>query len=251
MVLSCGEDAAVKSVDFRADSPDCDILVTREGNVRVPLYSIHVNPVNSVQFITSGRDPWVRFYDRRMLASESADDEASGSSSVTKKNGATPVKKFCPHPLVPQPPPPTEKRKPPPFHHKANVSCAVFSHDGAQILASYNDDDIYLFDASHSDGADSVKRYQGHRNNATVKGVNFYGPRSEYVVSGSDCGHVFIWDKETEQVVQFLPGDEGGVVNVLEPHPCLPYLATSGLDHDVRNEGCRYWDLNSCFLLGW
>lgn len=229
VILSCGEDAAVKSVDLRADDPDCDILVTREGSVRVPLYSIHVNPLNSVQFITSGRDPWVRFYDRRMLSS--TDDDASGS---TKKNAASPVKKFCPHPLVPQPPPVTDKRKRAPYHQKANVSCAVFSHDGSQILASYNDDDIYLFDASHSDGADSVKRYQGHRNNATVKGVNFYGPRSEYVVSGSDCGHVFIWDKETEQVVQFLPGDEGGVVNVLEPHPYLPYLATSGLDHDVK-----------------
>lgn len=45
-----------------------------------------------------------------------------------------------------------------------------------------------------------------------VKGVNFYGPRSEYVVSGSDCGHVFLWDKQTENVVQFLKGDSTGVV---------------------------------------
>ena len=30
-LLSCGEDAAVKSIDLRADNPDCDILVTREG----------------------------------------------------------------------------------------------------------------------------------------------------------------------------------------------------------------------------
>ena len=47
----------------------------------------------------------------------------------------------------------------------------------------------------------------------TVKGVSFYGPRSEYIVSGSDCGHVFLWDKETEQVVQFLEADECGVVS--------------------------------------
>ena len=49
------------------------------------------------------------------------------------------------------------------------MTCAVFSDDGSQILASYNDDDIYLFDALHSDGADYVKRYQGHRNNRTIK----------------------------------------------------------------------------------
>lgn len=31
-----------------------------------------------------------------------------------------------------------------------------------------------------------------------------------------------------------ITGDDGGVVNVLEPHPFLPYLAISGLDNDVR-----------------
>lgn len=25
--------------------------------------------------------------------------------------------------------------------------------------------------------------------------VTFYGPRSEFVVSGSDCGHIFFWNK--------------------------------------------------------
>ena len=33
------------------------------------------------------------------------------------------------------------------------------------------------------------------------------------MVSGSDCGHVFLWDKDTEEVVQFLEGDHEGVVS--------------------------------------
>ena len=37
----------------------------------------------------------------------------------------------------------------------------------AEIVASYNDEDIYLFDSSHSDGADFIHSYKGHRNNAT------------------------------------------------------------------------------------
>ncbi len=41
----------------------------------------------------------------------------------------------------------------------------------AELLASYNDEDIYLFDSNHSDGADYRRRYKGHRNNAT--GVKF------------------------------------------------------------------------------
>uniref|UniRef100_A0A4W3K9H9 DDB1 and CUL4 associated factor 8 n=1 Tax=Callorhinchus milii TaxID=7868 RepID=A0A4W3K9H9_CALMI len=102
------------------------------------------------------------------------------------------------------------------------------------LLTSYNDDDIYLFNTSDENGSEYIKRYKGHRNNATVKGVNFYGPRSQFIVSGSDCGHIFLWEKESCQIIQFLEGDDGGVVNCLEPHPHLPVLATSGLDHSVK-----------------
>lgn len=34
-------------------------------------------------------------------------------------------------------------------------------------MGSYNDEDIYLFDNTHSDGADYIHKYRGHRNNAT------------------------------------------------------------------------------------
>lgn len=46
-----------------------------------------------------------------------------------------------------------------------------------------------------------------------VKGVNFFGPRSEYIVSGSDCSNIFIWDKNTEEVVTYFQGDGTGVVS--------------------------------------
>ncbi len=48
-----------------------------------------------------------------------------------------------------------------------HVTCAVFSHDGSEVLGSYNDEDAYLFKTDHSDGADYGKRFQGHRNNST------------------------------------------------------------------------------------
>lgn len=59
-----------------------------------------------------------------------------------------------------------------------------------------------------------VRNWHGSFSVFLVKGVNFYGPQSEFVVSGSDCGHVFLWDKQTQEVVQFLEGDETGVVSV-------------------------------------
>lgn len=50
-----------------------------------------------------------------------------------------------------------------------NITSAVYSHDGKDLIGSYNNEDIFLFQADHSDGANYRKRYQGHRNIATCK----------------------------------------------------------------------------------
>lgn len=76
--------------------------------------------------------------------------------------------------------------------------------------------------------------FRGHRNDHTVKQVNFFGARSEYVVSGCDTGHIFMWETQSGELAQLLYGDRRGAVNCLETHPNLPVLATSGLEHDVK-----------------
>ncbi|KAI9839127.1 MAG: hypothetical protein M1819_003120 [Sarea resinae] len=78
-----------------------------------------------------------------------------------------------------------------------------------------------------------TRQYRGHCNVKTVKDVNFFGLQDEYVVSGSDSGHVFIWDKKTSQLVNILEGD-GEVVNVVQGHPYEPMLAVSGIDHTIK-----------------
>ncbi|XP_077415485.1 DDB1- and CUL4-associated factor 8 isoform X2 [Vanacampus margaritifer] len=204
--LSAGEDAMVFGIDLRLDRPANKLVMVKEGDKKVGLYTIFVNPAKTHHFAVGGRDQYVRIYDQRKI-------------NENDNNGV--LKKFCPSHLVSS-------------ESKTNITCLVYSHDGTELLASYNDEDIYLFDSNHSDGADYCRRYKGHRNNATVKGVNFYGPCSEFVVSGSDCGHIYLWDKHSARIVQFMEGDRGGVVNCLEPHPHLPGMATSGLDHDIK-----------------
>ena len=50
----------------------------------------------------------------------------------------------------------------------------------------------------------------GHRNSQTVKGVNFMGAADEWVVSGSDCGHIFVWDKRSGRLCRMVKvGGEG------------------------------------------
>lgn len=68
----------------------------------------------------------------------------------------------------------------------------------------------------------------GHRNCRTVKGVSFLGESDEYIMSGSDDGHIYIWSASDGILRQWLPGD-AHVVNCLEPNPVHPLsFATSG-----------------------
>lgn len=46
-----------------------------------------------------------------------------------------------------------------------------------------------------------TRTYRGHCNVRTVKDVNYFGPDDEYVVSGSDDGNFFIWDRKTSELV--------------------------------------------------
>ncbi|KAI8082905.1 WD40-repeat-containing domain protein [Halteromyces radiatus] len=76
-------------------------------------------------------------------------------------------------------------------------------------------------------------KYDGHGNIRTIKDVNFYGAQDEYVMSGSDDGNVFLWDKKTGKIVQILKADQD-TVNVVHGHPSLPYLAASGIDNTIK-----------------
>lgn len=119
------------------------------------LYSIHQNPLYGNEFCVSGRDEFVRIYDTRKLSTSTVpaprNDEDPRDAPETY---SSPLKKFCPHHL-------RDNR------HRPNVTAAVYNYNGREIVASYNDENIYLFDATHSDGADCIKMYEGHRNSAT------------------------------------------------------------------------------------
>lgn len=78
-----------------------------------------------------------------------------------------------------------------------------------------------------------TRQYRGHCNVRTVKDVNYFGPDDEYVVSGSDDGNFFIWDRKTSELVNVLEGD-GEVVNVIQGHPYECMLAVSGIDHTIK-----------------
>uniref|UniRef100_A0A1Q3FES2 Putative wd40 repeat protein n=1 Tax=Culex tarsalis TaxID=7177 RepID=A0A1Q3FES2_CULTA len=194
--LTACENGHVKGYDLR------DNVAKKLTHTRKRLYSISTHPLDN-EFCVSGSDESVLVYDRRNPARPAKSLYPVHMKNANKKEFFT-------------------------------VTCAVYNNTGTEILASYSDEDVYLFDNVHHEEGKYLHRYSGHCNVKTIKGVNFFGPQSEFVVSGSDCGNIFFWDKQSEIIVNWLKGDDAGVVNCLEPHPEFPILATSGLDHDAK-----------------
>ena len=69
-------------------------------------------------------------------------------------------------------------------------------------------------------------KFIGHRNVKTLilEGA-WWGDNT--VLSGSDCGHFFAWDRDSAEILLMREADRH-VVNRVRPHPTLPILATSG-----------------------
>ena len=55
-----------------------------------------------------------------------------------------------------------------------------------------------------------------HTHAHQIKQANFWG--DNWVMSGSDCGRVFVWNKWSGEVVNLLVADTH-VVNCVQPHP--------------------------------
>ncbi|KAJ1943586.1 hypothetical protein FBU59_002866 [Linderina macrospora] len=87
-------------------------------------------------------------------------------------------------------------------------------------------------DSSEDDDSSDIDYSdQSHCNFQTIKDVNFVFDR--YIASGSDDGRLFIWDRQSMEIVQILRGDNE-VVNIIESHPTLPLIAVSGIDCEVH-----------------
>lgn len=130
-VLTAGEDGYVIRCDLR-DNINERLVTAKVNNRRMALYSISSHPLKN-EFCVSGRDQFVRVYDRRNL-----------------KNV---MKTYCPPHLL----------NLGSARHISNITCAVYNYLGDEILASYSDDDIYLFDTNNSTPGSYLHKYQGHQ----------------------------------------------------------------------------------------
>ncbi|KAF3631964.1 hypothetical protein FXO37_27729 [Capsicum annuum] len=223
--FSCSEDGFVQHYDLRSNSATkifcCSSFMenNKRSSSSVRLNSIVIDPRNPNYFAVGGSDEYARVYDIRMYQMEAS------------HNSDRPVNTFCPLHLIET--------------HDIHITALAYS-SSSELLVSYNDELIYLFQKNmglgpsplSSQGEDAEKLvepqvYSGHRNSRTIKGVSFFGPSDEYVLSGSDCGHIFIWKKKGAELVRMMVGDRH-IVNQLAPHPYIPVLATCGIEKTIK-----------------
>ncbi|KAJ4715934.1 DDB1- and CUL4-associated factor 8-like [Melia azedarach] len=243
---TCGEDGVVQHFDLRTGAATelftCLPIDDRRSYMPVVnLNAITIDPRNPNLFAVAGADEYTRLYDIRKY-------KWDGSTEFGQ-----PADYFCPPHLI--------------GDEQVGITGLAFS-DHSELLVSYNDEFIYLFtqdmglglnphpssplsmgsDASemgsdnhsaaspsttNTDGRIAPQVYKGHRNVVTVKGVSFFGPKCEYVVSGSDCGRIFVWKKKGGELIRVMEADKH-VVNCIEPHPHSTMLASSGIENDIK-----------------
>ncbi|GMH17846.1 hypothetical protein Nepgr_019687 [Nepenthes gracilis] len=243
---TCGEDGLVQHFDLRMKSATqlftCHSIHDRQNYLPiVHLDAIAIDPRNPNLFAVAGTDAYTRLYDIRGYKWDSSTDFDK------------PVNFFCPEHLV------GDKR--------VGITGLAFS-DQSELLVSYSDENIYLFtkdmglgfnlapispvstcrDSAESgpedssevsqsamdfDGKPTPQVYTGHQNRETVKDVSFSGPKCEYVISGSDCGRIFIWRKKDGELIRVMEAGKD-VVNCIESHPHTTMLASSGIETDIK-----------------
>jgi tetratricopeptide (TPR) repeat protein len=132
-----------------------------------------------------------------------------------------------------------------------SVSGIDLSKDRRELLVSYENDQIYTFpifprggptleDFNSGDADEDNKpiselaAYGGHLNRYTfLKSAKYAGPNDEYICTGSDSGHAWIYERSTGAVAALLSADHS-TCNGVVPHPSLPLFITYGIDSTAK-----------------
>uniref|UniRef100_A0A0K0DFT7 WD_REPEATS_REGION domain-containing protein n=1 Tax=Angiostrongylus cantonensis TaxID=6313 RepID=A0A0K0DFT7_ANGCA len=81
---------------------------------------------------------------------------------------------------------------------------------------------------------DYSERFCGQTNTHTdIKEANFFGSRNQYIVAGSDCGSLLLWERSSGVLVAAWNADQT-ILNIVQPHPLQFMLATSGIEEVIR-----------------
>ena len=210
VVLTAQEDGLVHRVDLREPKPELAFASSSRGAVKALAFGHHSEHILAM----GGDGACVKLFDIRKLSCSASPARAQVCSLVPEQ--------LCVEGAAGR-------------DDNVSISGLAWSTDGRELLASYHGDQIYAFDTWAPNHRGSVKAFGGHINHDTfLKGVTYFG-EDHYVLSGSDSGHIFVWDHETARVLRVIEADEDAVNGII-PHPHLPMFASYGIDSD-----CKIW----------
>lgn len=61
----------------------------------------------------------------------------------------------------------------------------------------------------------------------------WFGGNDEFIAAGSDCGSLFIWERNSGALIKGFKADNN-ILNCVQPHPSCCLLATSGIERVIR-----------------
>ena len=239
---------------FRETSHEIIVDLSAYG----PTSEIVFDPTSPTTFATCSDDPYVRVFDLRHVKSnrrEAAREFPTPPSPSTSPTGAemfmrsprpASMKQEIPCVMMLSPTELGQSRRGNGFE---GISGLAYSSKG-ELAISCKGDDVYVLDTRkaaanlNSDGGNfksfsapisyqPAKRYAGRRNIKTfLKGVAFMCD-DEYVTTGGDDGNVYVWHKDSCELVCKIQADSQ-VVNTVLPHPHLPTIVCCGIDNHLR-----------------
>ncbi|KAJ0979325.1 hypothetical protein J5N97_014799 [Dioscorea zingiberensis] len=218
---SCGEDGIVQRFDLRSPTPTrlFSCISFSGTGLPVQLRCINMDPRNSNYFAIGGFEQFVRLYDIRNYRWD-----ASTCCDL-------PVTTYCPHHLM---------------DSLDNRITGLAYSNKSELLASYDDEQVYLFERNmgigpiptsvseeHLQSLPQPQAYFGRSNVLAFKSVAFFGRSEDYVVTGSDCSNIFIWRKKGGKLLRKMVGDARNV-HCVSTHPDALFLGSGGNDGIVK-----------------
>ncbi|KAJ3678361.1 hypothetical protein LUZ60_002164 [Juncus effusus] len=120
------------------------------------------------------------------------------------------------------------------IEEECTITSFSLSDDDEYLLVNLLNQEIHLWCIGDGGGPSLDKKYKGHKRLRFVLRSCFGGTDQGFIASGSEDSLVYIWHRQTEDLIETLAG-HSGAVNCVCWNPADPYMLASGSDdHTVR-----------------
>ncbi|KAG8387132.1 hypothetical protein BUALT_Bualt03G0221500 [Buddleja alternifolia] len=117
------------------------------------------------------------------------------------------------------------------------ITSFALSEDRKSLLVSLLNQELHLWNI---DGCpELVKKYKGYKRSRFVVRSCFGGLKQAFIASGSEDSQVYIWHRDSGELVMTLSG-HSGAVNCVSWNPVNPHMLASASD----DRTIRIWGLN-------